>query len=896
MKNLTLKFKIITIFLIPIITIVYFSFYFIDAKVKNLDDSSMYKLSAKITKSFSDLLLNLQVERGLSAGYLVSTPTPQMKESLLKQHKQTDLSKEIVINYIKDKSFIKKLIHERIGKKNKLNTSLLRAELKKLSEIREKILKKQITFQEEMQYYTNINTALIKSVENLSLLLRQRNLDSDLIPIVQNLKEYAGLERACIYNKLLSQDNSETCYKKVKLLQEKQKDEKTAYMLNATDLSIELYEQVFKNSNEVKINLLRKRFFDKTLTVSDADIWFKESSYRINQLEKISDILLQRAITLANHFHEEALSSLYITAIVWILFLFSLSFLFFILLKMIKKEEKHTHDLSIAACTFNSYEAITITDPEGKILKINDGFTRITGYTPQEVIGKNPRVLKSQKHQEKFYTKMWNDINTTGRWSSNIYNKRKNGEIYLERLTITAIKNELGEVTNYIGQFLDISELQNAQNKALHQANHDFLTGLANRKLLMRRLKEEFVKAKQHDFLHAFLFVDLDDFKHINDSYGHTVGDILIKEVANRLNDIIDQKDFLARLSGDEFAIILLNVDKEETVATHKIHTICTKVLETLEQDFHINNKVVHISSSIGVKLFPDEERNSEDVILHADTAMYKAKELGKNQCVFFNKELEQNLKRLSILEEEIKAGLKNNEFVLYYQPKVHIKSGKICGAELLSRWNHPTKGLLYPDEYLQTVQNLGLISEFTTLALKAATKFLAQNKSTFFGSLAININSKEIFHPDFGDKIIELVSDYGINPSKLELEITEEELIQNFDVAVSKMKKLQDFGLQFSIDDFGKGYSSITYLQQLPVNTLKIDKEFFNKIEDQANKELVKTIIDIAKIFNMSVVVEGIETQEQLSFLQTTKADSYQGFIFSKAIQEDDFLKLLDK
>ena len=896
MKKKSLKFKILTIFLIPIIALIYFSYYFINAKVQNLHESSMYKLSAKITKSFSDLLLNVQIERGLSAGYLVGTPTQNMKKELLSQQEKTDVAYKTVLQFIEDNSSSKNLIFKQIGKKNKIHAKVIQTEYKNLTKIRDLILQKKIKFKQEMDFYTKINTALIKAIENLALVLREHNHDSDLIPVVQNLKEYAGLERACVYNKLLSQDKSQDCYKRVELLQNKQEQELDAYMLNASKDSIEFYKQVFQNSNQAIIDTLRKKSFNQELDQKDAPIWFKESTFRINQLEKISNHLLTTSIKLSNDFHKEALVSLYLTAIIWSAFLLSLGFLFLLLLKMIKKEELYTRELSIAACTFDSYEAITITDPKGNILKINNGFTRITGYTEEEVIGKNPRVLKSFKHQENFYKKMWEDLTTIGRWSSNIYNKRKNGEVYLERLTITAIKNDNGEVTHYIGQFLDISELQAAQNRALHQANHDFLTGIANRKFLMKRLKEEFVKAKRHNFLHAFLFIDLDNFKHINDSYGHTVGDMLIKEVSHRLKRIIREEDFLARISGDEFAILLLNIDKEEVITARIVRDVCNKILKTLSDTFTLNNKSINISSSIGIKLFPDGEKEAGDVIVHADTAMYRAKSLGKNQFVFFDKEIEQGLQRLTVLEEEIKEGLQRNEFVLYFQPKVHIKTGKICGAELLSRWNHPTKGLVFPGEYIETVNTIGILNEFTLLALHAASQFLAENKDTFLGSLAVNINSKELLHPEFENSVTSIINKYDIDAGKLELEITEEELIKNFSLAVTKIKSLQEFGLRFSIDDFGTGYSSITYLQQLPVNSLKLDRAFFKNINDNANKELIKTIINMAKIFDMNVITEGIETKEQLDFIHTTQADSYQGFIFSKAIKEEQFLELLNK
>ena len=409
----------------------------------------------------------------------------------------------------------------------------------------------------------------------------------------------------------------------------------------------------------------------------------------------------------------------------------------------------------------------------------------------------------------------------------------------------------------------------------------------------MTRLNQEYTKAKRHDFLHAFLFIDLDNFKRINDSFGHNIGDLLIREVASRLNSILREEDLCARISGDEFAILIPNIDKSAHHAAQILKKISTKILNKIEQPFLIQNQELHISSSVGIKLFPDEEKDAEDVVIHADTAMYQAKKQGKNQFVFFDKEIEESLKQLSLLEEEINNGLKNNEFKLYYQAKIDVKSNTICGAELLSRWEHPTRGLLYPDSFIETAKEIGVIAKFTTLALQTACQFLKEYGAQFKGSLALNITAKELLHPNFSKELIETVEKYNIDPSKLELEITEDDIIKDFNSAVLKIQHLQEFGIKFSIDDFGTGYSSITYLKKLPADTLKIDRSFLYTL-DESSKALVKMIINMAKVFHMKVVAEGIETQEHLDFIKENNVESYQGYFFSKAIEKKEFLKLL--
>lgn len=894
LKNLSFKLKIIIIFLIPIFALLYFSIFYIQTKYNELHESSMYKLSANITDSLSSLLLNIQIERGLSAGYIVSSQQVSLKKQLNKQYTKTDEAYKKFLTYVQRDDNAKHSIINKIGRINKPNVYTITSQFEQISTIRTNILMHKTEFEEEMNYYTTINTSILKAIETLSILLSNYNTDSVLISKIQHIKEYSGLERACIYNSLLSEKISKTCNHTILQLQLKQAQEQSLFIASASNKLIRIYENYLNEDNLEQIAHLRQEYANKKLSTKDALEWFEQATQRINSLEKVSSYLLQDFINYTNKIYKKSLQSLYIAAVIWIFLMTSFVFLFLFLIKLMHKEEKNVQDLKISACTFDSYEAITITDADANIIKVNNGFTKITGYTQEEVIGLNPKILKSFKHKEDFYKKMWDEIRDHGKWSGNIYNKRKNGEVYLERLTITAIKDETGKVLNYIGQFLDIDDIQKAKDKAVYQANHDFLTGVANRQQLMQRLHEEFARARRHNFLHAFLFIDLDNFKRINDSYGHSIGDLLIKEVTQRLKSIIREEDLLARISGDEFAILLLNLDEDEHHAAKIVKNISQKILLEISRPFIFDNKSLHISSSIGIKLFPDGEYKAEDVIIHADTAMYKAKKLGKNQFIFFDKKIEKELQALTIAEEEIKNALSNNEFTMYFQAKIDLKTRSIAGAELLSRWEHPQKGLLTPDHYISIATGMGTIHKFTLMALESASTFIQQYGDLFEGTLSINISSQEFFHPNFEQEIIDIISDYAIDPTKIELEITEDELIKDFHLALTKIHTLKEFGIKFSIDDFGTGYSSITYLQQLPVDTLKIDKSFLENIDTQTNKELFSMIVNISKLFGMNVVVEGIETQEQLDFLYTTQTDLYQGFYFSKAVSKEAFLNLL--
>jgi diguanylate cyclase (GGDEF)-like protein len=488
---------------------------------------------------------------------------------------------------------------------------------------------------------------------------------------------------------------------------------------------------------------------------------------------------------------------------------------------------------------------------------------------------------------------MWDDILTSGHWQGEIYNKRKNGDIFPERLSITAIKDDDGKTTHYIAQFIDLTDIKKAQKTTEYQANHDFLTSLLNKKSFIQRMDEEFGKATRHNFKHALLFIDLDNFKAVNDNYGHNIGDMLIIEVAKRLNKSIRDGDISARLSGDEFAIVLLNINKDMDTAAKEVSVICNKILQIISDKFILENNIINISLSIGIKIFPSNEKTVQDIITHADTAMYRAKHKGKNQFVFFDKEIEAKLLEFSSLDQEIKDGIDNSQFEMYYQPKVHTITGKIDGAELLIRWNHPTKGILFPNYFIEVAYRTKSIYEFTTLALNSACNFINSNKN-FTGSLSINVSAKELLYSPFEEKTINIISTAQINPSQIEIEITEDDLIKNFDIAIKKIKILQEFGVKITIDDFGTGYSSIKYLQKLPIDTIKLDKSLVNDLSMSKNKEILNMMINMGKTFNIKIVTGGIEDKSQLEFVIECGSQAYQGYYFSKPVDENTFIKLL--
>ncbi len=890
------KFRVFFIFLLPAVALIYFSFYFISMKYQELKMTSGLLFTSKMTKSISIFVHTLQIERGLSAGYVVAAKKSAYRDKLQKQQKITDSAYKNFLTEVNLYSKNKKQVDGLAYYKNRPKIREILDKLHRLKEIRNLVLDSSISFEKEIGYYTGITTRLIAMIQVLSSPSFTYNGNSIDIYKLQCMEESAGLERAYIYNLLLSKKSVKSASKKILSLITREENFKKEFLSDASLEDLVLYNSIVSAEAQKAIEKFRNLFFEGKLGSKDAKKWFEISSRRIDEYNRLSIKIIDTYLKNVTEIHNNARNALLITLFLWILAIFSFVLLVYILNKLIDNEVKLTENLRIASYAFDAHEAMTITDPNGTILRVNKAFTQITGYEADEVIGKNPRVLKSFKHPEEFYKDMWRDLHTKGYWSSDIYNKRKNDEIYMERLSITAIKDKKDITTHYIAQFLDVSELKKAQEDALYQAEHDFLTKLPNRYSMIEKLQKELIRARRHGFLDAFLFIDLDLFKSINDNYGHIVGDKLLINVSKRLQNSIREEDYVARMSGDEFCVILLDLGDDEQRASVFTKDICKKILKNLSKPFFIAEHKIQIGASIGIKMFPQGSEDINDVINTADAAMYKAKSAGKNRSVFYDKVIEHKIKEIALLEDEIKEGLKSNQFKFYFQPKVSVDMQTIYGAELLMRWQHPTRGLLAPDGFLQVARDMGVVPAITKLAIREACGFMVENSFEPKGTFSINISSFELISESFVKNIEDIISSYGVNPAYIEFEILEDEFIEDFDAIIANIHKLKDIGIKFSIDDFGTGYSSISYLKKLPVDTLKIDKNFIQNIDDNSNKELIKMIIKIAKIFNLTVVVEGVENDKQLEFIRENEANIFQGFYFSNPIRATEFQDLLSK
>lgn len=557
--------------------------------------------------------------------------------------------------------------------------------------------------------------------------------------------------------------------------------------------------------------------------------------------------------------------------------------------------KKTKEELRFIAKVFeNSNEGIVITDLKGNILKANKAFLRITGYSKEEVIGQNPRIIKSDKHGKEFYSKLWSSIKNKGKWENEIWNRRKNGEIYPAWLSITTIKNNQNEVTNYIGMSIDISQVKETEEQVRQLINFDPLTNIPNRTLLRDRLQQALIKADYDDQIHmvAILCIDIDNFKLINETLGHRSGDKLLTEVAARLNKSIGKGDTVARLSADEFIIVLTKLIRTITAAT-----TAKNIIDDLSKPFVIDNKEIFITISIGISVYPFDGQDIDSIMKSGDTAMHYVKKRGKNNYQFYSQSMNKAAFDRLELETSLRKALDKGEFLLNYQPKLNLKTGKITGMEALIRWSHPVLGMVSPVKFIPLAEEIGLIVEIGDWVLEQACKDTQMliEKGLPPVSVSVNLSGKQFKQKRIIRSINEKLEISGLDPKYLDLEITETAIMGSAKYMVTKLYEIKDMGISLSIDDFGTGYSSLSYLKYFPIDTLKIDRSFIKDcITDMDNAEISKVIITLSHSLGLNVVAEGVETKEQLNFLKKYQCDQIQGYLISKPVSIHEIEKLI--
>lgn len=549
---------------------------------------------------------------------------------------------------------------------------------------------------------------------------------------------------------------------------------------------------------------------------------------------------------------------------------------------------KINDELRIAATVFESQEGMMVTDANTLILRVNSAFEHINGYSAGEIIGKTPKFLQSGLHDADFYAAMWESIHHTGCWKGEIYNQAKSGDIYPEYLTITAVYDNKGVVTNYVATFTDIRITKSALEEVERLAFYDPLTGLPNRRLLRERLKLVLATNHRNSEHAALLFLDIDHFKILNDTLGHNIGDLLLQQVAQRLSSCVREVDTVARLGGDEFVVLLTELSEDTLEAAAQADVIGHKILKLLNKPYLLSTQDYLSSSSIGVTVFDNNRQEIDELIKQADIAMYAAKISGRNALRFFDPQMQINLNARVSLEADLRLALAENQFELYYQAQ-STHDGCIIGAEALIRWQHPQQGLMFPDAFIPLAEEVGLITAIGQWVLQSACTQLKNwenNTHTQHLQLAVNVSVRQFHQADFLTQVQQILSDTAINPARLKLELTESLVIDNVNDTIVKMHALKEMGVHFSMDDFGTGFSSLSYLTRLPFDQLKIDKSFVHNIGIKpSDMMIIQTIIGMVHNLGIEVIAEGVETEEQRAFLEYNNCPLCQGYLFSKPV-----------
>ena len=542
-----------------------------------------------------------------------------------------------------------------------------------------------------------------------------------------------------------------------------------------------------------------------------------------------------------------------------------------------------------AAAVFESTrDGVFITDLDASIVAVNRAFTHITGYSEFEALGSNPRILQSGRHDTSFYKAMWRAVLESGFWQGEVWNRRKNGELYQQLLNISTVRDESGQASHYVAVMTDISQLKRSEAKLDHLAHHDALTDLPNRLLLQSRVQHAIERAeRQHEHV-GLLFIDLDRFKNVNDSLGHPVGDELLCAIAQRLRARLREADTLARLGGDEFVLLI-----ESMTAPDDAARVAHSLLELMQAPFRLaQGRDIYIGASIGIAVYPEDGKTVTELIQHADVAMYQAKAAGRGAFRFYTEAMSRAAQDRLHLDTRLRRALERGEFHLHYQPQIDMTSGRVVGAEALIRWMDPDEGMVSPARFIPVAEESGLIVPIGEWVLRTAcAQARAWQDAGHAISIAVNLSARQLQHTDLAQYLSALIAEFGLRAGRLELELTESMLAEDHQQTEERLRAMKALGVALSIDDFGTGYSSLAYLKRFPIDVLKIDQSFVRDIpQDRNDMEIAATIIAMAHTLKMRVVAEGVETEEQLAFLKDRECDAWQGYLCSSPVPAGEF------
>jgi diguanylate cyclase (GGDEF)-like protein/PAS domain S-box-containing protein len=547
----------------------------------------------------------------------------------------------------------------------------------------------------------------------------------------------------------------------------------------------------------------------------------------------------------------------------------------------------------IAAATFESQQGMFVTNANKVILRVNKAFTEVTGYTLQEAVGQTPALLKSGRQNAAFYAAMWDSISRTGTWQGEIWNRRKNGTVYPEHLSISSVKDDAGTLTHYVGTFSDLTSYKAAEEQIDDLAHTDLLTGLSNRRKLIIRLQQALMAAEEHQHQCALLMLDLDYFKSLNDAIGHAQGDEVLQRVAKRLSAAVRDGDTVARLGGDEFVVLLDHLNRDPQIALRQVQALANKMLEALNTPYQLAGSTISCTASIGITFFGEQYEDTLEPLKRAELALYQAKSGGRNMLRFFDPQMQAVVDARVKLAAALQEAIQNQQFTLYYQAQVSDSDG-IVGAEALVRWFDPKRGMVSPAEFIPLAEETGLILPIGAWVLETACQQLAawaDQPAMAHLSIAVNVSARQFRESNFVNQTLATLERTRANPQRLKLELTESVLIADAEDVILKMNALKAIGIGFAIDDFGTGYSSLSYIKRLPLERLKIDQSFVRNILMDANDAAIsRAVIAMATSMGLGVIAEGVETEAQRDFLASLGCHTYQGYLFSKPLPVADF------
>jgi diguanylate cyclase (GGDEF)-like protein/PAS domain S-box-containing protein len=543
--------------------------------------------------------------------------------------------------------------------------------------------------------------------------------------------------------------------------------------------------------------------------------------------------------------------------------------------------EERTEKMRLAEVAIeNTAEGVIILGPDARILEVNPGFTQITGFSADAVIGQESAILRSTLQDSAFYERMWTQLRTEGRWEGELWSRTREGPPFLERRVANAVRDAEGAIAHYVTVFSDITEARRKDERIRHIAFHDALTGLPNRQLLDDRIQNGVAIAARKRETLALMFIDLDHFKSVNDGLGHNIGDLLLQQVAKRIRDRLRESDTLARLGGDEFVVLLNGTDDDQRYAV-----VAQGILEAIEAPAQILSHSIHIGASIGIAVYPEDGTSSDTLLKNADTAMYEAKAAGRGTFRHFQSVMSQRATYRLELESELRSAIDQDELSLHYQAKVSATTGEVCGYEALLRWSNPQRGMIPPGDFIPLAEDSGLIGRIGDWVISEACRQIASWHAAGFGwqRVSINVSARQILSDDVVARLSKALRRTGVPPTLIEIELTESVLMAQPDKAAEALGAIKALGVSVAIDDFGTGYSSLAYLRRMPIDVLKIDRSFVSEAQIDANGlAIIQTILTLGKTLNLTVVAEGVETTGQRDILRALGCDLLQGYLFA--------------